>query len=161
MTPETLLYRQVNPNWVQNGGVSNLAFVASSTVHVTSSVFTPTKKDENKLSVYNGDEFSPRQSFEHFTKQYNSCGVLGVTVGEFEAEDLKCDADNKPFAGHVSVDYSICKSRGEMERKAKKMRDKAMNRGWLYQVGQEESVEQEMQKEDAVNDSIPVDNQAT
>ena len=43
MTPDTLLFRQVNPGWIREG-------------RVTSQAFKPTAKDEKKLSVYDGDQ---------------------------------------------------------------------------------------------------------
>jgi hypothetical protein len=42
MNPETLLYRHVNQDWVQQGVPS-------------SQTFRPTQKDHGKLSVYDGD----------------------------------------------------------------------------------------------------------
>ena len=42
MNSTTQLHRQVHPNWVENGDFSVQAF------EITSQVFTPTEKDENK-----------------------------------------------------------------------------------------------------------------
>lgn len=46
MTPQTQLLRQIHPNFVQAG-------------RVTSQAFRPTPKDENHLSVYDGDQIQP------------------------------------------------------------------------------------------------------
>jgi len=46
MNSDTLLLRQINPFWFQNG-------------RETSQAFRPTPKDEKLLSVYGGDLISP------------------------------------------------------------------------------------------------------
>ena len=51
--------------------------------------------------------------------------------------------DNVPFHGHASVDYSGCKSNGDREKKGKKLRDKALKRGWLYQPTSGQQVQSE------------------
>ncbi|MBV7530606.1 hypothetical protein [Chitinophaga sp. sic0106] len=121
---ETLLYRQVHPSWVQNGGVSNQAFVTSQT-------FKPTPKDQNKLSMYDGDQYSAQESYEHYSEKLTSAGVLGVTVKEFQLEELPCESDDVTFQGHVLVDYGD-HTKGTIERKSKKIRDIAIQRGWVY-----------------------------
>lgn len=118
MNKETVLYRQVNPDWVKGDGV-------------TSQVFRPSPKDENKVSTYNGEKFSPEEAYNHYVRNYKSDGVLGIKICECEDEELSCDEDNHQFDGHVSIDYSGF-SRGEIERKAKKLRDKAWGRSWRF-----------------------------
>jgi len=127
---ETLLYRQVHPNFVQFDGISTQAFSAPASV--TSQTFTPTDKDDNKLSVYDGDVFTPEQSYEHYTQKLSSYGVLGLTVTQFDSQGLTAAADDETFEGHVLIDYSSCKTKGELIKKAKKLRDMAMQRNWLY-----------------------------
>ena len=67
MTCETLLLRQVNPHWIREG-------------RVTSQAFTPTKKDQKKLSVYDGDLITAKNSYLHYTQQLRlaSAGVLAL-----------------------------------------------------------------------------------
>ena len=66
MNSDTLLYRQVHPSWIEDD-------------FPTSQAFTPTPKDELRLSVYDGDEISAASSWEHYTGQ----GLLssGVVAG--------------------------------------------------------------------------------
>ena len=45
MNNSTNLFRQISPTFIKDG-------------QVTSQAFTPTRKDEKKLSVYDGDQFS-------------------------------------------------------------------------------------------------------
>ena len=68
MQAETLLLRQVHPSFVQDGRPSSQAFV-------------PTKKDDFKLSVYNGDKTEPERSWKHYTTELKreSAGVIAVT----------------------------------------------------------------------------------
>ena len=66
MIDATLLLRQVNPSWLQSG-------------RITSQVFKPTLKDNNRLSVYDGDKITAREAWEHFTINMGlkSVGVMG------------------------------------------------------------------------------------
>ena len=66
MNDTTLLYRQIHPSFVQDG-------------RVTSQAFRPTPKDQNQLSVYDGDLIGPPAAFEHYTEKlkHASVGVLG------------------------------------------------------------------------------------
>jgi hypothetical protein len=68
MPENTFLYRQVHPSWVQAG-------------RITSQVFKPTPKDENKLSAYDGDRISAEKAWIHYTRELSlsSCGVVAVT----------------------------------------------------------------------------------
>ena len=59
MNQDTLLHRQVHPNFIKNG-------------EAISQAFTPTPKDNTQLSVYDGDMISAAAAWEHFT------GVLGI-----------------------------------------------------------------------------------
>jgi hypothetical protein len=127
MTQETLLLRQVHPSFVQAGHISSQAF------SVTSQAFKPTPKDENKLSVYNGDKFSAKASHDHFINPglNKSAGVVAVTPAECNIEGLRCEENNIPFDGHAIIDYTGLTS-NQIDKKAKKLRTIAVNRGWLY-----------------------------
>lgn len=121
MNGATLLLRQVHPSFVQAG-------------RVTSQAFRPTPKDRLMLSVYDGDQITPENSWTHFTAQDNcrSVGVMAVTVDECVHETLRVQPDPKPFPEHAVIDFSDCTDR-QCEKKSKKLRAKAETRGWLYQ----------------------------
>lgn len=121
MEPELLLYRQVHPTFVQAG-------------RVTSQAFRPTKKDNDRLSVYDSSLIDAPASFLHYTEQLelDSCGVLGITVGECETVDLVPVSDPVPFPEHVVIDFTGL-SNGAADKKAKILRKLADARGWQYQ----------------------------
>lgn len=124
LTAETLLYRQIHPSFVQNG-------------RVTSQAFRPTPKDENQLSVYDGDQIEPEPSWRHYTGELEkkSVGVLGVTLSECSSLSLPAQPDPTPFPEHVLIDFSAFASQTRViERLGKQLRDKAEARDWLYQA---------------------------
>lgn len=120
MNSNTLLLRQVHPNFFQNG-------------RVTSQAFRPTPKDEQKLSMYNGDQIDPQPAHRHYTETLDcaSIGVLGVTVAECDELNLPAIEDPEPFPEHVVLDYSAF-PKNAIEKIAKLLRVKAETRGWLY-----------------------------
>jgi len=124
VTPETLLYRQVNESWVQQGVPS-------------SQTFRPTKKDEGKPSVYDGDIIeSAEASYLHWTEELelSSVGVLAVTQGECSGLDrsLPVNTDGDPFPAHATIDFNVCESKGEIKRLAGELTRLAVERGWQY-----------------------------
>jgi hypothetical protein len=119
--PETLLLRQVHPSFVQNG-------------RPTSQVFRPTPKDEDRLSVDDGDKIDAKASWERFTGTlgFESIGVLAVPHAECAAQDLPVTADGEPYPEHCFLDFSgIVKKAAE--RKAKVLTSHAVERGWLFE----------------------------
>jgi hypothetical protein len=121
MTDNTVLLRQVNPGFVQNG-------------EVTSQVFRPTPKDESQLSTYDGDQITAEAAWIDFTdKGHASVGVQGVTVAECKAQALGVKPDPAAFAEHVLIDFSGC-TKGEIEKKSKILKNKAADRGWLCRI---------------------------
>ena len=122
MNGGTLLYRQVNPSWVQQG-------------RVTSQVFKPTPKDNRRLSVYDGDQVTAPQAWLHYTSElgFASVGVLAVTVAECEALDLPAKPDPEPFRAHAVISFEACAS-SQIEKKAKHLRSHAEARGWQHQA---------------------------
>ncbi|MEY3425479.1 MAG: hypothetical protein RL679_837 [Bacteroidota bacterium] len=135
MENSTLLHRQVHPSFIQKEQVSSQVFEtekAQFILEVSSVAFTPTPKDEKKLSVYNGEKYSPKEAFEHFTKFYNSGGVLSVKIEECRLISLSAIEDNNPFDGHSFIDFSSCTTNGEIKRNAKKLKKYALDRGWGY-----------------------------
>lgn len=125
MENNTLLHRQIHPHFVQKSEVSSQAFEA------TSSAFKPTPKDDSKLSVYNGEKFSAKEAFEHFVEHYTSIGVLSVSVQEALDIQLSSTEDNIPFNGHAYIDFTGLSS-NQMKSKAKLLKKKANDRGWLH-----------------------------
>jgi hypothetical protein len=124
MTETTLLLRQINPAFVQQG-------------RVTSQAFRPTPKDQQKLSVYDGDMISPEQAWVHFTANQGlqSVGVLGVTVQECRNEDLVVRSSPEHFAEHAEIDF-LGFTPNQCEKKGKRLRSAAEARGWLYRAGE-------------------------
>lgn len=120
MKDETLLLRQIHPSFVQDG-------------RVTSQAFRPTPKDQNRLSVYDGDQIDAPGAWHHYTESlgHRSVGVMAVTVSECTAEALKVEPDPEPFPEHAVIDFSGFEKKA-VEKKAKKLRIKAAERDWLY-----------------------------
>lgn len=121
MSPDTLLYRQIHPSFIQNG-------------RPTSQAFRPTPKDDSKLSVYDGDKIKPKAAWEHYTRILNlsSAGVMAVTNADCAAQQLVVNADGTPYPEHCSVDFSGL-AKNAVEKAAKILASTAMQRGWLYQ----------------------------
>lgn len=122
MKPETLLLRQVHPVWLQQN-------------RITSQVFRPTSKDQKKLSVYDGDQISPENSWKHYTEEmeYKSVGVMGVTEEECRKLVLTVKSDPMPFPEHALIDFSLY-SENQIKQKSKHLKVLAESRGWLYHV---------------------------
>ncbi len=132
MNTEIQLHRQIHPSFVVEDFVSNQAFMETKIV-VSSGSFNPTEKDENKLSVYNGNKFTSEESYSHYTSNYISYGVLTFTVEEAESvTPLEIFEDNIPFDGHCYVDFANVESKNQKSKKAGKLRDFAVKRGWTY-----------------------------
>lgn len=124
MNPDTLLYRQIHPNFVQNG-------------RPTTQAFRPTPKDENKLSAYDGDKIQPKASWEHYTRTlgFSSTGVMAISNAECTAQSLTVNADGITFPEHCSIDFSVLTKKA-IEKTAKILAQHAVTRGWLYQDSQ-------------------------
>ena len=122
MTPDTLLFRQVHPSWIREG-------------RVTSQAFTPTKKDEKRLSVYDGDKVTAEDAWKHYVRELElaSVGVLAVTVAECDSQALPVQPDPDRFPAHVVIKFDN-NSNTQIEKKAKRLKGLAETRGWQYQV---------------------------
>lgn len=122
MTDATMLLRQVHPSWVQQG-------------RVTSQAFRPTPKDKHLLSVYDGDLITAADSWTHFsgTLGFPSVGVMAVTVAECSTLDLPARPDPEPFPEHAVIDFSGL-AENQIEKKGKRLKVKAEERGWLHQA---------------------------
>ena len=120
MNSDTLLYRMVSPSFLRYG----LA---------TSSAFRPSRKDNGRLSVYDGAQISPQAAYEHYASLgYQAVGVLAVTVSECESLDLAVTPD--PLSGfpeHTTIDFTTL-SRKDIEIASRALRERANARGWQY-----------------------------
>lgn len=127
MEDKVLLHRQIHPSFVVNDIVSTQAFI------ISSKAFAPSEKDNDKLSVYNGEKFSAKDSYDHYCTQYDSYGVMSVSVSEATSiQHLSVVDDNVPFDGHSYIDFSEILSKNQKTKKAGKLRDFASSRGWTY-----------------------------
>lgn len=120
MTEETLLLRQIHPAFVQAD-------------RVTSQAFRPTPKDQQLLSVYDGDMISAAAAYQHFTSMPNcqSHGVLAVTVQECIELNLSARPDPDLFPEHAVIDFTGL-SNNQCEKKGKHLCSMALQRGWLF-----------------------------
>lgn len=125
MTPNTLLLRQVHPSFVQDG-------------RATSQAFVPTEKDENHLSVDDGDRITPLDSWERHTVTlgYKSAGILAVTPDECSGVKLSVVPDGIPYPEHCYIDFTDL-IRKEAKKKAKLLLSYAEARGWQLQKTQQ------------------------
>jgi hypothetical protein len=121
MNRTTLLLRQIHPSFIKLG-------------RVTSQAFRPTPKDEQKLSVYDGDLITPAASWEHYcARNLESVGVMAVTVEECEKEDLVARSSPEHFHEHAEIDF-LDFNANQCEKKGKKLKSAAEGRGWMYQA---------------------------
>lgn len=122
MTPNTVLLRQIHPNFYPNG-------------ELTSQAFLPFPKDQGKPSVYDGDQISAADAFAHYTMvlQNESCCVWGVNCGEVEGVGLSSASDPLVgFPSHALIDFSG-RSEKECRKLAKLLKAFALTRGCLHQ----------------------------
>jgi hypothetical protein len=120
MNDAPLMLRQIHPGFIKQG-------------QITSQAFRPTIKDDKKLSVYDNDMISAEKAYEHYTKKHikSSAGVMAVSVKECNELSLPVVSDPAPFPEHALIDFSDY-SYPQSEKLAKKLRQKAVERDWLY-----------------------------
>ena len=120
MNSGTLLLRQVHPSFVQKG-------------RITSQVFAPRSSDQNRLSVYDGDQIPAETAWQHYTSELHrrSAGVVAVTVSECVIEGLQACADPSDFPEHALIKFGKIE-KGRIRAVAKRLRVAAEKRGWLY-----------------------------
>lgn len=132
MEEKTLLHRQIHPIFVVEDKISVQAF-ENCKYQISSSSFAPSKKDNDQLSLYNGDKFSAKESYSHYTKEFQSFGVLSLEVAEVQSiSDLKVQEDNYPYDGHCFIDFSNVPSGKQKSKRAVQLRDIAVKRNWTF-----------------------------
>jgi len=121
MNEQTLLLRQVHPNFFQEGAL-------------TSQAFMPFPKDDGHLSVYDHDQISPADSYHHYTVvlSFLSIGVWAVTCSEGNSLGLNCQPDPlETSPAHAYIDFGD-RAEKECRKLAKKLREFADKRRRLH-----------------------------
>ena len=122
MNNGTLLHRIIKPRWwVQDGVVSSQAF-------------RPEPRDEDQMSVYDGDQITVRDSYNHYASDPSKTppiGVLSITVEECSDQELPVQPDPNTFPEHVLVDFRA-HGTNATRKKSGLLRDAALRRGWQF-----------------------------
>jgi len=120
MNDSTEVRRAINPAFFQNDEISYCAFA-------------PFPNDKGLLSVYDGDQKSSKEAFDHFTQvlELKAVGVASFTVAEAKASgNLDVRPDPEPFPAHAVVDFTRLTSKKEKRTAAKKILEYAEKRFW-------------------------------
>lgn len=118
MNDETLLLRQVHPQFLKDD-------------QLTSQAFFPFPNDNGRLSVYDGDQISAETSFRHYTEdlRLQSRGVWAVSGAESAGVDLPYVADPQTESpAHAVIDFGS-RTEKECRKLAKRLREFAVLRG--------------------------------
>ena len=121
MTRETLLLRQVHPDFIPDG-------------QLTSQAFMPFPKDKGKLSVYDGDQIGAAESHKHYSEVLGNAseGVWGVTCAEVADAGLTSLSDPlENFPSHALIDFTAHPEK-HFRKLAKKLKISAIARGRLH-----------------------------
>lgn len=124
MNDETLLLRQVHPQFLKDD-------------QLTSQAFFPFPKDNGRLSVYDGDRISAVASFRHYTEDlgFQSQGVWAVSGAESAEVGLTYTPDPLTDSpAHAVIDFGQ-RPEKECRKLAKRLRDFAVQRGCRHQPG--------------------------
>ena len=121
MNRNTLLHRQVHPNFIKTNG------------DVTSQAFFPTPKDGNRLSVYDGDMINAARSWAHYTGTLGltSAGVVAVSVAECLGLELVVSSDPSEYPEHALIEFGEL-SRRQATTKSKQLSRYANARDWQF-----------------------------
>ena len=125
MNPDALLFRQINPEWV-DAGVT------------TSQAFKPTSKDNGRLSVDDASLIMAEDAYKRYTECQGlvSVGVLAVTVAECNQQHLPTVPDPRTCQpSHAVIDFSNHSS-NQIRKMAQRLKHFAIERGWQYQPSQ-------------------------
>ena len=115
---KTMLYRQIHPNFVKYNDV-------------VSAAFRPPPNDPFRLSVYDGEQITPKGAWEHYTKQLESEGVMGFTVSECNSRNLHVIFDRMPYKEHAFVNFTGYNKK-EIRSASRYLKRMARARGWLF-----------------------------
>ncbi|WP_153303405.1 hypothetical protein [Plantibacter flavus] len=118
---DEVLLRQVHPTHFQLGVLSKGAFI-------------PGPGHDNLLSTLR-ERVGAQAAYERWIAQeYESAGTWGVGVGEAAAASLPAldDALASNVADHASISFQACATKGETAKRARKLRDYALERDCLY-----------------------------
>lgn len=126
---EEVLFRQIHPKFYENS-------------HPGSPQFSPTRKDEGKLSVDRSSLTDAAGAHALYTRNgFESAAVYGLTVAEFGAEKLPCHSDPLKAEGdlganpaHAYADFSAFGG-NQQKNIAKRLRNVAVKRGRLHPPG--------------------------
>ncbi|WP_194293419.1 hypothetical protein [Actinomadura macrotermitis] len=125
---DEFLYRQVHPQFVQDG-------------RVTSQAFRPTEKDAGELSISRGSQVSAEEAFIFHTArlQLDSAGSWIVSVDEVGKIGLRAvDDQHAPTRpdpcppGHGYIDFRSLQTQNALKKAASKLRDAAEVRGRAF-----------------------------
>ncbi len=102
--------------------------------HVSSTVFEPSRTDNKLLSVDRSSKSRPKIAFELFLSRAGSTssGILAVTAEECQSEGvpaLENELADNP--AHTVCDFRS-HNNSQTKKRAAKLRDLAMTRGWLH-----------------------------
>jgi hypothetical protein len=121
-----VLFRQIHPDFIQNGEPS-------------SDRFRPSQQDQNKLSLDRSKLVTASQAHANYVAGGRaSAAVFGLSVGEFSNENIPCVEDPLPAAGerlanpaHALADYSR-HSPSDQKLISKRLKRIAVRRGCLH-----------------------------
>lgn len=124
--PDEVLFRQIHPNFMQNGKPA-------------SDRFKPQPNDAGMMSLDRETLTTAKASHElYISTGRQSSAVFGVSVGEFNEENIPCQDD--PLAAtastpanpaHALADYSRYDEK-EQKNISKRLHRKAISRGQLH-----------------------------
>lgn len=118
---EELLWRNVHPDWVDDGVLSSQAF-------------RPNSGDDGQMSVGRSSVVSASDHFSEYVAVPNkSGGIWALSVQEVDDQSLRVVDDSKAdppplLTGHAYVDFRDVGGKQEKKRGAK-LRDRAAERG--------------------------------
>jgi len=121
MTEDTVLLRQAHPNFMK-GSLP------------TSQVFMPNSEDEGRMSVYDADQITPPDAYDHYTRVLlmQSHSVWGVTKKEADGCDVPASPDPlADFPSHARIDFSGVPETS-WRKVAKRLKGLSIARGCLY-----------------------------
>lgn len=133
--PDEILYRQIHPDFIDEGVPS-------------SDRFRPSTRDAGKLSLDRGATCTASESHALYTGSGKlSAAVFGVAVGEFEEERVSCVEDPVPATNdapanphHALADFSNLDLKSQ-KHASKRLARKAVERGVLHPVPSTEAGE--------------------